>query len=177
MKTLQNVDAIEKVMRAQLIAQSEVNQKFVRNSLSIHGEALEKLLEEQIYSSISTNDAMILFEFRDRLTDSDGSETNEDGSISYYKSYKLYVIIYGDNSTNIANNIVARFRTEAVRLALRDEGIYLEQISEASKINEYKNETMWLRNDIEIDISCQLSISQITNENYFDKLNSLELIK
>ena len=174
MKTLQNIDDIEKIVRQQLILQSEVDAKFVRNSLSLHGEVLEKMLMEQVYSPISTTDVVVLFELRSRTNDSDGSETNENVT-SYYKSFKVYVIIYGGNSTNIANNIVARFRTSAVRQVLYDNGIYLEAVTEPERINEYKNETMWIRNDIQIDISCQLDIKQISADYTFDSLSNVTI--
>lgn len=173
MKILQSINDIEKIIRKYLISQSQVQSNFVRNSLSIYGEALEKVLSEQIYNSINANDVMILFELKERQNTSDVSETNDSNVIDYYKSYKIHVIIYGDNSTNIANNIVARFRTIYIRDILREEGVYLEQISDASKINEYINETMWLRNDVDIDISCHLQIAQIEQDYIADTLNDV----
>lgn len=175
MITLPNTNSIETIIRAALIAQSGLNGKFVRNSLSLHGEALEKVLSEQIYTSIDGSDSLMLFELQSRQNDADMSETEDDESISYYKSFKIYVIIYGDNSTNLANTLSARFRTERVRRQLQSEGLYLETISDSQKINEYKNETMWIRNDIEIDISCHLSIQPTTNDDTLDTLNDITI--
>ena len=175
MIAFENINDIEKIIRAKLIQQSQIDGKFVRNSLSLHGEALDKVLNEQIYTSIDKNDVLILFELRSRNNDNDMSETNND-RIEYYKSFEIYVIIYGDNSTNIANNIVARFRTELVRTDLQTKSIYLETISDPTKLNEYKNETMWLRNDISIDIRCKLSINAIVEDYEFDTLNKIEIL-
>lgn len=175
MITLQNTNSIETIIRAALIAQSGLNGKFIRNSLSLHGEALEKVLSEQIYTSIDGLDSLMLFELQSRQNDADMSETESDGSISYYKSFTIYVIIYGDSSTDIANVLTARFRTESVRTQLQYDGIYLEKISDPQKINEYKNETMWIRNDIEIDISCQIKIKQVSEEEHFKRLNNINV--
>ena len=172
MITLSDINDLEKVIRAQLIAQSELNPKFVRNSLSLHGEALEKFLNGQIYSSIDNKDVLMLFELRSRDNESDMSE-DEDGNISYYKSFEIYVMVYGDNGTNVVNNVVARFRTQNVRLGLRDCGVYLETVSNPVRINEYKNETMWIRNDFTIAITCHLAISKLSSDDPFAKINDV----
>lgn len=172
MITLSNIDDLEKVIRTQLIAQSELNPKFVRNSLSLHGEALEKVLNDQIYASIDNKDALMLFELRTRDNESDMSE-DENGNISYYKSFEIYVMIYGDGSTDIANKTIARFRTQQVRLGLRECGVYLESVTNAQRLNEYKNETMWIRNDFAIEITCQLTVNKLVDDDPFTTLNDV----
>lgn len=175
MKTLSNINDIEKIVRKYLISQSQLESKFVRNSLSLHGEELEKLIFEQVFTSIDVSDCMILFELKSRDNSLDFSETEKDGSLSYYKSYTIYTIIYGDNSTNIANKLVTRFRTEKIRQSLQNDGVYLEKVSEPSKLNEYKNETMWIRNDIEIDIRCHIKIDQVEIDESYENIGDLSI--
>ena len=196
MIALTTVDDIEKIVRAKLIEQSELNPKQVRNALSLHGEALEKWLDEQTFASIglhvkgydfqtwdeslwdelsdkwSNSGTMMLFELQTRDNTGDMSE-DEGDVISYYRSYRVYVTIYGTYGNDISNITVARLRTQAVRLSLRNSGIYLERVSNPVKLNEYKNETMWTRNDFEIDISCKMNVAPISYETPFEKLNDI----
>lgn len=185
MIAINNIDDIEKNIRNILIEQSDLSPEFIRNSLSVYGEDLDKLLEEQIYNSIhyenclppeaitTQNDSLILFELQSRDNDSDMSEEKDEDSISYYRSFKIYVIIYGKNGTNLANNLISRFRSQVIRDKLHDEGIYLESVSNANRINEFKNEEMWIRNDFEINISCHLNIETIIKSDESYNFNNL----
>lgn len=97
---------------------------------------------------------------------SDGNPTL-DTNITYYKMFSLKVIIYGNDSINLASKLVARFRSEATRNKLYADGVYLAEVSEQKTVNEFKNEMMWLRNDITIDIGIKQSIAQLTPEHTF----------
>lgn len=176
MIALSNVNELNKILRNQLIKQSRLNSEQVLNALSIHGEDLDKLLEEQAYISIDRSDLLILFELQSRRNDSDVSMTNEDDSVTMYRSFNFRVIIYGNDSSSLANVLVSRFRTEAVRNELHYNGVYLERVNEPDILNEYKNNTMWLRNDIVLEISCKFNISQIDVENTFETLSKTEIL-
>lgn len=161
---LANTNNIEKIFRTTLALQSQVPMDFVRNSLSLYGAMLDQNSEFDVFTSITPNQTLILFELINRQGDGDMSETNVDGSVSVYCSFTVHVIIYGDDARNRANYLVGRLRTARVREDLLANGIYLEKVSLPEGINEYKNGTMWIRNDFDIDISCELNFAQVSSD-------------
>ena len=181
MIAFENVKELEKILRESLITQSELLPERVLNSLSLYGTQLDKKLSETRYGSIEQSDCLTLFELTSRDSTSDVSmtdkEDNDDNNITYYKAFRLRVIMYGDDSSDIALKIVARFRTEEIRNHLYEQGVYLERIGDPFILNEYKNETMWLRNDIEIDIAVKFKIAPITTDSDFNNISELNIIQ
>lgn len=177
MNTIANIDELNKLIRNQLIIQAELPSNRVRNALTTYGAMLDKLLTKQEFDSVCPCEELMLFELKTRENDADVSMTeNEDASISYYKSYSVYIILYGNNSATIMNKLIARLRTQAVRQALYEEGVYIEEVKNDLSINEFKNDVMWHRHDTEILISCKMSIKQVTPDNAFEKLNPVNII-
>ena len=203
MKTIQNLDEVIVAIRQMLIQQSELSPDRVLNALSLEGTELDKLLEEQIYDSISQNDTTLLFQLNTLPSESDvsmeegdkytardqvcsmttltGSNTIVgdfviDYSITYYKIYRLSVIMYGILSSDLAAKLVARLRSSNVRTNLYSSGIYVEEVSNPTVINEFKNNTVWLRNDIGIDLGVKYSVSQISLPETFKTVNTLNII-
>lgn len=168
MKSISGIKEINKIIRNALIKQSGLSSNNVLNALSLHGEDLDKKLSKQYYGSYETNESVLLFELNSRQSTSNTSFTDDDDKIVYYRSFTVSVTLYGDDSSDIASNIVARLRTADSKLALYSDGIYLEAVSEPTTLNEYKNETMWIRNDIELSLSCYLSIEQVEPSQPFD---------
>lgn len=177
MISISDVNELNKILRTELITQSELEGKFVRNALDIHGQDLDKLLEAQVYSSIDTSDVLLLFQLHSRDSNSDISQTLENDTILIYTSYTLYCILYGNESNNVANKIVARFRTDEVRDDLYAQGVYLEEITNPKTFDEFKNETMWQRADFEINVSCQREIKPVTEGTEITDIDNLQIIK
>lgn len=175
-KAFGNVNELNKELRTILMTQSGVDGQFVRNALSTFGETLDKLLFKQTYDTICPCDVLILFELRSRENETDVSMTERDDTVTYYKSYELYVIIYGDKAADVANMLIARMRTEAVRLRLLDLGIYLESVSNDTSLNEFKNNVMFNRHDIRFNISCRFSIAQVSSD-YSMETGDIDLIE
>lgn len=167
-----NVEELNKVIRNIIIEQSQVPSERVLNSLSVHGEDLAELLEDEIYTSIEKSNLMILFELKSRESTSDMSMYDDENErVTLIRSFTITMIIYGDDSSNLANALFARFTSKEIRNSLHDSGIYLENTSKPVIITEYKNQTMWIRNDIDLDISCSFSIEKITKDNYFENIS------
>lgn len=175
-KTFSSVNELNKVLRQQLILQTELSSSNVRNGLSTYGETLEKLLAKQTYDAYEQEDSFIVFELKTRSNDSDVSYTNDDDSITYDRSYELICYIYGNSSADVANKLVSRLRTEKVRTDLYDSGVYLESVKEPVSFNEYKNDMMWLRTDVSIFVSCEFKFAQIVQEDPLTRLSELEII-
>lgn len=175
-KTFSSVNELNKVLRQQVILQSELPAENVRNGLSTYGEALEKLLVKQTYDAYEQEDSFIVFELKTRQNESDVSYTNYDDTVVYDRSYEFICYIYGNSSADVANKLVARFRTEKVRTNLYDNGVYLQEVKEPISFNEYKNEVMWLRTDVSILISCEFKITQVVVDDPIAELSELEII-
>lgn len=203
MKLFENVEDINKYLRELLIQQSELSPKFVLNALSTYGTDLDKIYQEEIYNSIEPNDSVILFQLisRDSLSDMSQEEDKflieplrasnliksgryfvsdnylKDEDITNYKCYRLKIIIYGDNSNNLAIKLAARMRTQKVRTTLYDKGIYLEKVEDPIIVNEFKNETMWIRNDLNIDVGINQKIKQIETDEDYDFIGGFKIIE
>lgn len=204
MKQYGNIIELNKDLRTILTEQTGLDSSKVLNALSVYGTDLDKLMSEQIYESIEQSDALLLFELqsrdstdnqsqeqqqviKDRLTASDyifaaddlevSDDARElDDSITYDKAFRLRIIIYGSGGSDIATKLVARLRTEAIRSRLYEQGIYLERVNDPDIVNEYKNETMWLRNDVNIDIAVEFNISQTSTDDGFATVNDMQVI-
>lgn len=168
---------INKILRNILIKQSELPAKRIVDSLSTFGETLDKLLEKTIYDSYKTSDSVILFELLDRDSSNNMSYTKEDSTIKYQRSFEWKLIIYGNDSSDIATKIVARYRTQKIRDDLQNQGIYLEEVTEPTTFNEFKNNVIWLRNDLSINITCEFEITQIDDYHDYNILSDLKIIK
>ena len=174
---ISKVKELEKILRSEIITQSELDEKRVANSLSIYGETLDKLLNNSIADSYEKTDSVILFELSNRDNPSDISYTDTEENIIYNKSYRLNLIIYGDSSPDIANKITMRFRTENVRDNLFNEGVYIEEVTDPSSFNEFINDVMWLRTDLSILLTATFKLSQINKSEEFKELSDLKIIK
>lgn len=167
MKRLASVKKLNEILRAQLITQSGVNGQLVRDSLTEYGAYLDKNSQDSVFISIQPTDVVILFELRTRDSTANVSFTKDDDKIIYDRAYQLHVMLYGDASTDTVNTLIARLRTEKVRSDLYSEGVYVEKISDSTEIHEFKNNVVWLRNDFDIDVCCEIEVSQVVKEDEF----------
>ena len=76
--------------------------------------------------------------------------------------------MYGESSTNIASKLIARLRMEDSVMTLQEAGIHVESIQNSNTFNEFMNGTVWLRNDFDIYISCELEIEKVSDIESFD---------
>ena len=97
-------------------------------------------------------------------------------SIIYNQSYNLKITLYGNESLNLSNKIIARLRTEKIRNSIYDEGIYLEKIENPKSLNEFINDVLWLRTDFNILLSCEFLYSQVEQDNNMENTSSIKLI-
>lgn len=190
MKTISNINELNKILRNMLIEQSQLTPSMVLSSLSLHGTDLDKHLQQicslttlcgehnnSNYNSIERQDALMLFELESNTMLNDISITTEDDKLIYYRALVLKVILYGDGSNDIASNTIARLRSEAVREKLYGNGVYLESVSRPNVLNDFKNDTMWLRVDFDINLGCKLVIEQIDTPNTWLSLSELKINK
>lgn len=177
MTPIADINELNKIMRSYVMQQAEVDGEFVRNSLSTYGEMLDKLLFKQSHGSICPCDVLILFELIDRDSTSNKSMTEADDSVTTYMSYTFRLIVYGTLSETTANKLVARMRTSTVRERLDADGVYLEKVDSPKSSNEFKNSVMVHRQDIDIDISCMMSVEQVSDADSFASIEQPEIFK
>lgn len=177
MISISTFDELNKILRKQLILQSELPSKRVANSDTLYGVTLDKLLKDKIFISLDSKDNILLFELISRNSSNDINFSETDSNINSYKSYELKIIIYGNTSPDIANNVEARFRTEYVLNDLQNQGIYIESVSEPIIIHEFINESQWTRTDLSIYISCKFEIKPITMLDDYSDYSDIIVIK
>ena len=125
----------------------------------------------------TTIDSVIIFELTSRPnSESNVTYENSENNLTYYRAYNLKVMIYGDDSPNVANKLFARLNSEIVKDNLQQLGVNIENITNPESVNEYINDVMWLRNDINIELGCKFEISQVSDETSFDSLSDLKII-
>lgn len=174
---INNINEIEAIIRNELITQSELDSKFVKNSLSLYGSQLNNTNDNSIFTTLEPDQSLILFELYAIDSDFNMTETDDDDKIHVYSHYRIHIIIYGDNCRNLSNILISRFQTEFVRQKLFDEGLCLDSISYPQGIQEYINNVMWLRSDFDINISFEMKINQITKFEDFENLSQIQIIK
>lgn len=204
MKTTNNLDEAVKILRNELITQSELPSEKVLNALALTGTELDELLNDSIYNSITPYQTTMLFSLNSYNSTSDVSMESGDkynskyltcsptticslntilndfiinNDITYYKIFQLKLILYGIYSTDIALKLIARLRSALVRADLYNSGVYIESVSEPFILNEFKNDIMWLRTDVNINFGIKLAINQINEISLFNNINSLNIIK
>lgn len=171
------VDA-EKTIRAELIKQSGLAASMVRNAHSAYGQMLDvsETADNDIFRSLETSECLMLFELRPRESAEDMSETeDDDDTISYYKAYRVHVIMYGEPATTLSHTVVARMRTELCRMNLQSKDIHFERVSSPVAFHEYKNMRLWERADFDIDISCKTQILPVESEEPFAAFSALDI--
>ena len=179
MKAITNLQELEKILRNELITQTELSSEYVLNALSVRGTDLEKRLSDENLISIDISNSFVLFYLQSN-ENANHNFTEENiitGELYSFTSYTLYIIIYGNDSKTVAQKIKSRFESQCVRTTLHDKGIHLEHVSNMSTKNEFKNSTMWIRHDIDIDFSCKTIYKSITTENNIDIINKINIIK
>ena len=174
---IESVDELNKLLRIELMKQSELDATKVLNALSLHGNDMSKYLSDSIYKSLEVSDTILFFELQSRSDIKDVSMSESDGSITYYKPFRMHCIMYGLKSSTTMAKLVARLRTELSRNSLYDKGVYLEKISDPLIFNEYINETMWLRNDIDVDIAVNINVEPVEDEQAFVELDGLNIFE
>ena len=158
---LSSIDEINKILRNQLIKQSELDGKKVLNGVSIHGQDLITQVNKFAYKSYSPMDSVIVFDLTINPTENDISQTLEDGSIQIYSSYSMKCYTYGFSSKELVLKIVARLRSEEARQELYENGVHLTSVEDIVDGKEFVNDTMYIRTDFTINISVMSIITKV----------------
>ena len=168
---LSSIDEINKILRKEIIFQSELEERRVVNGYSIHGQDLVTQLNSYLQNSYDPKDSYIVYELH---VDGDyTTETDFSGVLTIAAKYKMHLYVYGNNSTTLSNVLVSRLETDECRLHLQNEGINLISISNISNGTDFINETLYPRTDLDINIYSELQILPKSN----DIINTINDIK
>lgn len=176
-KPISNIFELDKIIRKYLISQSELDSKKVINSLSVRGPDLEVLIGKNTYFSPDLNTSILLFENENNDTNNNVAVPEEDGTFSIYQSFRCKVILYGNYSKTLGLILKSRMESEVIRQNLFDEGINIEKVTSPVSLNEFKNETVWIRTDLSIEYSCRMSVQPINELTEMDNISQINIIK
>lgn len=168
---------LEKLLRNMLITQSQLIPNRVLNGNSIRGQDLEKMIDSNIYISYNLSDCVIIFELFTRTSEENISMIKSNNSLLLYSSYNMHLIIYGNKSEQLAQILKARLESEKNRFDMYNLGIQIEEISNITTINDFKNETIWIRSDFDIDFACCYSIKQVSEFENYETLETININK
>lgn len=168
-----NTNDLERNIRDLLIEQSGIDARFVRNSLSLYGSALDQSDYNNIWSSIQQEQSLVLFEISSRDSTNNMSESNDDNTILLYNSFQVHVIIYGLKARDLSGELIARLKTAYCRSWLSTRDIFLEEVSYPTSVNDFKNGSIWPRTDFDIDITCRFTIQPVYSESNFAKYGDI----
>ena len=160
---------IEILLRKVLIQNSRVRETRILNALSARGIDLSDIINDTIYDSYSMSDVFILFELIKSL-DGDNyiTEKNDDYMLSI-NTYTFHIMIYGNKSEECSQYIKSAFKQEEIVSELRDKGIFIRGVSTGESINEFINNSLWRRTDLNITLTTTFEIEKIIKSKYFSE--------
>lgn len=166
---------LEKIIGEVLEQQSNLPSERILNAISVRGQNLSKLIENDVYMSYNLSDLVIIFEviFNPNSTDNVSME-EEDESITVYSAFYVKILIYGNKSANVANKLKGRLLSRKVRDDLHEKGIHIERVSNPESMTEILNETFWIRNDLTMEIACRQSFNQKEPDYQMNDLDGLD---
>ena len=162
-------EEIIKVLRNTIIENSDLPAERVLNALSARGTDLSEILNHTQVYSYSLKDVFILFEL---LKDENGNNfvtKKDDNSMLTISSYKFHIMIYGNGSNDYSQIIRSIFKQSSVALDLRGMGVHVTSVSSGETLNEFINNTLWLRNDIIVYIETVYESINKKEQEYFDQ--------
>lgn len=151
---LKSLDDAIIILRNKIIDITKLDGQFVLNALSIYGTDMSKVLldaqdgikQDGINPTETINDTLILFEPRNEPDSLNNMMQKEDA----YSAYILHVIMYGEHAEELSMMLKANLLQIDVKAKLNYDGIQISRISDIEAMNEFKNETMWQRRDMDV---------------------------
>lgn len=169
MVKLSSIDEINKILRAEIIKQSELQGERVVNGYTVHGQDLVTKINKYCVDSYKPEDSYVVFELRPKPSYITETDYNEE--LSIYSAYEFHLFVYGFNSTTLVNKLVARMLTQNCRLNLQNQGIYLQNIENIQDGTDFINDTLFPRTDLDINIYCQMKVNPVSDTGDFESLS------
>ena len=171
-----NLRELEKIVGNIIYKESGLTKDRIINAMSVRGPQLSKLITDKVKLSYDLNDVAIIFEITNRNNDdvNFSEEINED-EIRNNLALKVSIICYGNASNNVVNILRARLLSERVRLEFLENDVYIAEVSSATSLNEFINETVWPRTDFTINIDVEMLVKKTIADEPIDKVKSMDV--
>jgi len=161
-------EEIIKVMRKALNEQSGVPLDKILNTLGVRGAELAKMISETEEMGIDNNDVFIMFNIEEDMNAKHTVLEEDERHMTSIAPFKFKLYIYGNGGYVVSQNILARFKSPEVAYDVRDRGVHIKDISYPISVNEYLNDTLWIRHDMEFSIEVKFTINKLTKLAYFE---------
>lgn len=164
--TMRSLNDALKVFRKLLMKITKVPNNLILNGESIRGTELVTIKNGQKVP-ISLDDTCIIHYINPVDTINIIEPVENDDYIQTLQSYELHLVIYGNNSHNVVNNIKANIYSEYCSNTLRDNDISLLNIESIENTSDFKiNQTYVLRYDVKInfDVIIENDKTEVENE-------------
>lgn len=157
-KALQTLDDAVIILRSEMLRLTGLQNDFIINALSAYGADLAKILQDaqdSIQESIqqtslnptaTINDTLVLIEASSNVDSNDNMMLKSNA----YSAYSLHVIVYGESAEEVATSLKAKLLQIDEKVKLDMLGVHISSISNIESMNEFKNEVMWQRRDMDI---------------------------
>lgn len=159
---MNQIKEVSKIIRNFLNEITGIKLENIINGNSIRGPEMEKKISDNIYCSYDNDDILIIFTIssRENTYNDISFETDEYGNLIKTVPLEINLCIYGNDSMDLMNSIKSNVLSDGGRYRLYSNGIYLESCDNIVTVNEFKNGSMWLRNDMNINITIEKLIEQ-----------------
>ncbi len=160
-------EEIIKKLRNVVMTNTKLPGNKVLNALSVRGTDLSDVISSTKTYSFSLGDVFILFEL---LKDQNGDNyitPKDDDNMIAIASYTYHLMIYGNGSDLCSQVLRTTFKQPKVAMDLREEGIYVRTVNSGETINEFINNTLLLRNDLEVKIEVAYVLENAIKSQYF----------
>ena len=153
-------------LRSKIIQYTSLPTEFVLNGDSIYGPDLLKMINSSVGESPSLRDGFIVFEFHEIDSGKIGAVQSGDLQMESLAAYGLFLKIYGDTAHYLAQKLLTVFKYPNTVTALRDEGLYITDVSQVGSLNEFINNVRWPRCDLEVDVLCRFQFDFEEDPNF-----------
>ena len=130
---------------------SGIDPNNIFNSDSIRGTDLSVVSGDEAFSP-SAGSAFMLFEFVENLEDDFVTKGETPDAMDTIQSYSLHMMIYGNESPNVAQRLRALFKTPKIALGLREKGVFVNGIEPVESVSEFLNNTWMIRKDLNVTL-------------------------
>lgn len=169
-------EQVVKTLAAFLDENSGLSTERILNADSIRGTELAEMISStQSYSPTAKN-SFLLFE----LIENQNQEMNflTSGSTSEsmmsIQAYDFHLMVYGNSSPTDAQKISLLFKQEDNAIDLREKGIFINGVAPIEAINEFVNNTLYLRRDIFVHLQVRYQFDEIGKDpGYFEESGDL----
>lgn len=161
MVSIQSFEQIIRIIRQEIIDQTELDGKAVVNATSVRGPAFIKFLDEYQTVSPDLSNVFIVFEVLENSeSDQNFLFEHDDESADVVVPYSFNLKIYGSQCHFLAQQLMVNLRNPNVATNLFNKGIWLTEITSPIGQNELINNTIWPRCDMSIHFTVQYNITK-----------------